>query len=177
MDLPPNGCVNHLPVSAAASALGCKLAMNAGFFSFPPTAACERNLIVNASVVQWKSDDAVVMGLTADAAVIGFLNATSYERYQFRGLVSGMGWLVRDGVNYVNSSRDISPNETFVVEKAPRTGFGVRADGTLLALVVDGVESTRAGPDLYEFGDVFISLGAVQAMNLDGGGEKPKTTY
>ena len=118
--------------------------------------------------VQWKSDNAVIMGLTATHTAIGFLNSTSYSAYGFRSLVSGTGWLVHNGVNYVNKSRGITPNETFVTEKAPRTGFGVRADGTLLLLVIDGAESTKLGPDLYEFGDVSSGMCPFSAREYGG---------
>jgi hypothetical protein len=48
--------------------------------------------------------------------------------------------LVRDGLSYVNKSRGIKPNETFTIEKAPRTGLGVTADGSIVSVAVDGVE-------------------------------------
>ena len=89
-------------------------------------------------------------------------------------LVSGLGWLVRGGASYVAQCREFPPGPPpgFVTERAPRTGAGIRADGIALLLALDGIEGTSeaAGADLNEFSDLFIELGAVLAMNLDGGG-------
>jgi N-acetylglucosamine-1-phosphodiester alpha-N-acetylglucosaminidase len=172
VELPPNGCVQHQSTSLSAAFFGCHLATNAGFFDFPPNAACEGDLVVNGTTHQWLSGDNAVLGLTAgtNETVVGFIGAANASALRLRTAVSGTGWLVRAGRSYVNSSRDLDPNGGFVTEKAPRTGLGVRADGTLLLLVVDGVESTKAGPDLHEFAELFIELGAAHAVNLDGGG-------
>ena len=61
--------------------------------------------------------------------------------------------------------------EQSVCVNAPRTGIGVTADGTILLVVVDGRQSGWSiGPSLAEFAQIFLDLGAVRAMNLDGGG-------
>lgn len=70
----------------------------------------------------------------------------------------------------MNKSSDLSPSSSFVTEKAPRTAIAVRQDGTLLLLVVDGIEVTNQGPDLYEMAELLVAVGAYEAMNLDGGG-------
>jgi exopolysaccharide biosynthesis protein len=58
-----------------------------------------------------------------------------------------------------------------VRSRAPRTVAGVRADGTLLLVVFDGRRpGVSEGVTLPEAAGVLLSLGAVDAMNLDGGG-------
>ena len=53
----------------------------------------------------------------------------------------------------------------------PRTGIGVTAGGIVLLVVVDGRRSGwSSGMRLIEFAQLFKYLGAVDAMNLDGGG-------
>ncbi len=52
----------------------------------------------------------------------------------------------------------------------PRTGVGVTADGELLLVVVDGRQEDAVGMSLVEFAKLFQELGAVRAVNLDGGG-------
>ncbi|HEX7247053.1 MAG TPA: phosphodiester glycosidase family protein [Actinomycetota bacterium] len=52
----------------------------------------------------------------------------------------------------------------------PRTGVGVTADGSVLLVVVDGRSERSVGMSLVELGRTFVSLGAVEALNLDGGG-------
>jgi hypothetical protein len=51
----------------------------------------------------------------------------------------------------------------------PRTGFGITQDGTALLVTVDGRQTDAAGMTLREFAILLRSLGAVWAVNLDGG--------
>ena len=53
----------------------------------------------------------------------------------------------------------------------PRTGIGVTANGRILMVVVDGRQPRWSlGPSLDEFARIMRDLGAVDALNLDGGG-------
>ena len=82
--------------------------------------------------------------------------------------------MVRDGKPFVTKSREFQPEPhaiSFVTEKAPRTAAAVLPGGAVALVVVDGCEVTDEGFDLFEFAEVLIGeLGAVQAVNLDGGG-------
>ena len=56
-------------------------------------------------------------------------------------------------------------------ERHPRTAIGFNADSTrLYFVVVDGRHLTSAGVTLLEMKGIFDALGAVHAVNLDGGG-------
>ena len=58
-----------------------------------------------------------------------------------------------------------------IANTAPRTAFGVKADGTVVALVVDGRKSDHSvGLKLSELADELLALGCVNAVNFDGGG-------
>ncbi len=52
----------------------------------------------------------------------------------------------------------------------PRTAVGYTPAGELLLVVADGRQTASAGLTLVELADLFIGLGAVEALNLDGGG-------
>jgi hypothetical protein len=53
----------------------------------------------------------------------------------------------------------------------PRTGIGATARGRLLLVVVDGRQPRwSSGVTLYRFAKIMKGLGAVSALNLDGGG-------
>jgi exopolysaccharide biosynthesis protein len=59
----------------------------------------------------------------------------------------------------------------FVASRHPRTMAGVRRDGSLLLVTVDGRRpGWSAGVTLREGARVMRSLGAHHALNLDGGG-------
>jgi hypothetical protein len=66
-----------------------------------------------------------------------------------------------------------APNffRSFVAGRNPRTLAGVRPDGTLLLVTVDGRRpGWSAGMTLAEAARLMRSLGATDALNLDGGG-------
>lgn len=53
--------------------------------------------------------------------------------------------------------------------KAPRTAIGQRKDGSILLLVLDGLQVKRLAATLREVQDVLYKYGAYNASNLDGG--------
>ena len=71
-------------------------------------------------------------------------------------------------VSYGVSTADWDPA---LAARHPRTAFGVTADGTIVSYVVDGrIENHSAGLTLAELADQMIALGAIHAINFDGGG-------
>jgi hypothetical protein len=78
--------------------------------------------------------------------------------------------LLRDGVPLSDAVGE-SFSSVFALARHPRTAFGVRADGTLLFLTVDGRQPAHSvGMSLPELTALLRDLGAVDAINLDGGG-------
>lgn len=82
--------------------------------------------------------------------------------------------LVQDGANVAveNYWKEIlDSGGTAGTSRQPRTGAGITADNRLILIVCDGRNMRgSAGFTLAELADKFISLGAVDAMNFDGGG-------
>jgi hypothetical protein len=59
----------------------------------------------------------------------------------------------------------------FAEELHPRTAVGLRADGTWVFMVVDGRQpELSVGMNLRDISGILLSLGCVDALNLDGGG-------
>ena len=58
---------------------------------------------------------------------------------------------------------------------APKTAIGQRKDGAIILLVIDGRELGSLGATVKEVQEIMYKLGAVNAMNLDGG--KSTTMY
>jgi hypothetical protein len=79
-------------------------------------------------------------------------------------VVGGMPLLVKNGVNVAKSC------SSYFCSRNPRTGIGTTADGHVLLVTVDGRSSASVGMTLIGFADYMKSLGAVYAVNLDGGG-------
>jgi exopolysaccharide biosynthesis protein len=81
--------------------------------------------------------------------------------------IGGGPFLVKNGTVYV----DIE-DQKFSLQnvRAPRTAVGVTKDDHLLLVTVDGRQKdVSVGVTFYELAALMIELGAVNAMNLDGG--------
>jgi hypothetical protein len=85
-------------------------------------------------------------------------------------IVSGGPLLLWRG-NPLEEPQVESISRVFFLARHPRTAVGVRADGTLLFVTVDGRRPEESvGMSLPELTDLMLGLGAVSAINLDGGG-------
>ena len=51
----------------------------------------------------------------------------------------------------------------------PRTAIGQRSDGAVLLVVIDGRQVISLGATFQDLVEIFLSYGAVNACNLDGG--------
>jgi hypothetical protein len=72
--------------------------------------------------------------------------------------------------NGQTQDQDLSGDGSFFARQ-PRTAVGVTADGQMLVVVVDGRQpGYSVGMTLVELTDLMQSLGAQNAINLDGGG-------
>nr|PPQ62251.1 hypothetical protein C5F59_08975 [Streptomyces sp. QL37] len=77
--------------------------------------------------------------------------------------------LVRDGKQWINSAANgFAPGARD--PRQPRTVVAVKEDGTLLLAVFDGRTEASAGATFAEAAQAMLRMGAVEAMNLDGGG-------
>ena len=77
--------------------------------------------------------------------------------------------LVSDGKVRVTTNEEVFFNSA-IPDTHPRTAAGIRSDGTLLLVVVDGRQPLSRGVDLDQLAALMADLGAEEALNLDGGG-------
>jgi exopolysaccharide biosynthesis protein len=77
--------------------------------------------------------------------------------------------IVRDGQTDLAIDQEVFFHTT-IPDVHPRTAAGVDAEGRLLLLVVDGRQSASRGVSLEELAGLMLEFGAVDALNLDGGG-------
>lgn len=169
-----DGCHVYRNASQTAALSGCTYATNGGFFQLPGS-DCIGNIIIDGKVLrvgpQSEQNHASFGVFPNGSTGVGLITAADdVTKFGFSQLLSGKGWIVRDGNSNVLHSPDLDPSSSFVNEKAPRTGVGVCANGTIALLQVDGEEDIDEGFDLWEFSQLFMDLGVTQAVNLDGGG-------
>lgn len=76
--------------------------------------------------------------------------------------ISGPFFLVRNGQNVMDKNN---------TDLSPRNSIGLKADGSVVTMVVDGRQSPYSnGMTLYELAEMYVSEGCVDAIYLDGGG-------
>lgn len=84
--------------------------------------------------------------------------------------VAGVPQLIKNGKIDITWEQEKS-SKAFVETRHPRTAVAKLKDGKFLMITVDGRQpGVSVGTNLYELADYLLSLGAVDAMNLDGGG-------
>lgn len=85
-------------------------------------------------------------------------------------ILGGGPQLIKSGkIAITNAQEKITP--AFVNEGHPRTAIAKLASGKLLLVTVDGRQPSESiGMSLTTLADLLLELGAVEAMNLDGGG-------
>lgn len=102
-------------------------------------------------------------------AVIG--DSAEYEgmKDQLQEALGGNAILVRNAQVYQTPQTG--------ADKEPRTAVGIKADGNVFFVVIDGrQEPYSAGISMPDLAQLMIDLGAVNALNLDGGGSSTFAT-
>ena len=77
--------------------------------------------------------------------------------------------LLRNGQLYVTAVQEQFPSD-IAKGRAPRTALGIKADGKIILMVIDGRQSHSIGTTLTETAQLLQKFGAVNGFNLDGGG-------
>ena len=128
---------------------GCRLAINAGYFNMF-NGECLGNVVSDGRLIQTAgSIKNANFGIRRDGTmVIGYLSEADLcsTSNPFNQLVTGVIWLVRDGINYVNKSMILESTknegtgkmETFVNVLSARTAVGFDKRGRLVLAQVLG---------------------------------------
>jgi len=84
-------------------------------------------------------------------------------------ITNGVPQLIKNGKIDITWEQE-KASKSFVETRHPRTAVAKLKDGKFLMLTADGRSEASAGLDLYDLAKYMLELGAVDAMNLDGGG-------
>jgi exopolysaccharide biosynthesis protein len=84
-------------------------------------------------------------------------------------VVTGVPQLIKDGKIDITWEQE-KTTKAFVETRHPRTAVAKLKDGKFLLLTADGRTENSGGLDLNDLATYLLELGAVDAMNLDGGG-------
>lgn len=92
------------------------------------------------------------------------------NKAQTEDITNGVPQLIKDGKIDITWEQE-KASRAFVFNRHPRTAVAKLKDGKFLMMTVDGRQpGVSVGMTLQELAEYLFSLGAVDAMNLDGGG-------
>jgi len=174
------GCKLHAreTVSVSAVANRCTVAVNAGFYNITD-GSCFGNVISDGRLAHSAFGiQNAHFGIKEDGSLFfGYIPENENVKQSFTNLVGGVLWLIRNGESYVDISKvtecpdaqSTSTLQGFIDVMSARTAVGHDRLGRLVIVQVDG-KTWQRGISLYEFVDLLLSFGVVNAINLDGGG-------
>lgn len=84
-------------------------------------------------------------------------------------ITNGVPQLIKNGKIDITWQEEKS-SKSFVETRHPRTAVAKLKDGKFLMITVDGRTEASGGIGLQDLAEYLLSLGATDAMNLDGGG-------
>ncbi|MDR3690124.1 MAG: phosphodiester glycosidase family protein [Fimbriimonas sp.] len=97
------------------------------------------------------------------------IQSTGFDWDKVDNVIGGGPILIKDGKVAIDAAKEGFP-ASFFAKRHPRTAIGRSADGDIWLVAVDGRQEISAGATLEEMAKVMVSLGCVDAINLDGGG-------
>ena len=153
--------------AAVANGQPVLAAVNADFFDMwgdcSPSGLCVKNGQIVANADSARPFIGVLRDGTPVIASLAERPELLPELYQ---AAAGLQRILRDG-----RLDEWGPLEPFAYVRHPRTAVGLRADGTLLCLEVDGrIPDYSNGATLVDLAILLRKFGAEDAINLDGGG-------
>ena len=119
-------CTDYGTTSDISIKYNCEYATNGGFFimgSNSTESKCEGNLVSDSYIVQIPTDTSGTkranFGIDINNNIItGFMDNTTLASIQWKQLLTGNGWVVRNGESYVNTSPDLGGGTSgFCTEK------------------------------------------------------------
>lgn len=90
------------------------------------------------------------------------------KKFHVSQAIGGGPVLIKEGAVEVTATEEGFGGSHLL--RHPRSAIGIKDEHTLLLMVVDGRQPSSAGVTLPELAGIMRSVGAVEAVNLDGGG-------
>ncbi|MFN0291509.1 phosphodiester glycosidase family protein [Pedobacter helvus] len=89
---------------------------------------------------------------------------------QWENNLSDKNMMLSGPLLMLNNEKEVLDSVPFNKLRHPRTAVGVKPNGNVLLLTVDGRQGNSAGMSLFELAKIMQWLGCSSAINLDGGG-------
>lgn len=156
------GCKKVSQHAAEANALA---AVNGGFFD--GNCKSVSFLKLDAVLKAFNSKNRSVLGIDGQERLSIKRVPAGRDWPEMRHAIGGIPRIVTDGRVDVNSE---GASQSFITGRHPRTAVGLVDEQHAIIVMVDGRSGDSKGMSLKALAQFMISLGAKQAVNLDGGG-------
>lgn len=161
---------SEMAVAAQEDGYNVLAAINADFFRINEDDAIQpRGLTIKDGELLTPINEWTFFGIKKDGTpIIGDPSVYETVKDDLQHAVGGdSGYLVKDGIAITTDAEggchsEDSPN--------PRTAIGLKEDGSIVMVVVDGRTEISNGLVLTDLAQYMLSRGCVTAINLDGGG-------
>lgn len=157
--------------SEIANNNGAIAAINGGAFvdktsvNWTGTGACPDGIVMSEGKKVWNSKEYEEKSDLFAITKKGILIVGQYSQKELEELG------VQEALSF-DPALIINGNKMDMTEEgglAPRTAIGQREDGTIILLVIDGRSLSSVGASYTDVQEVLYKLGAINAINLDGG--------
>ena len=154
-------------LAACGKGLDVVGATNADFFDMFADNHPSGPVIKDGQVVTNGDSDRAFFGVDKTGEpVIGDFRHEPWLKGNMKETVAGLQRILKNG-----EFGDVWPGERFCSDRHPRTAVGITAEKDVIVFIVDGrLPEHSNGMTLYDVAVKLKELGAVNAINLDGGG-------
>lgn len=156
---------NHPELTAVSHAAPAKISRNRSQTYLKVDGKLLAENQINSSLVKRYKRGALAFG-SNDFAILKVDTTLRYWEHSIRtkNIMTSGPMLLSNGFQM------LFPRNGFCDNRHPRTAVGLRADGSVLLILVDGRSDQANGMSLDELQKTMRWLGCVDALNLDGGG-------
>lgn len=120
---------------------------------------------LDGTVFKWDTPLSNAPGIPADQTG----DSLAFSTWQVRDAIEAGPMLLEAGSPRITVNEEVFFGTT-IPEVHPRTAVGIDKEGRLILMIVDGRQRNSRGLSLAELAGLMQAVGAVKAMNLDGGG-------
>lgn len=162
------------PTSAFGLASGALAAINGTFFDVKNGGSVDfikiKGKIINETRLEKnggrsKHQEAAILIQDGKLSLKKWDGSTGWEHSLTDENVMVTGPLLRIG-----NTDEVLDSGAFNMTRHPRTAIGIKPNGRVILLTVDGRNANSAGMSLFELRKIMKWLGCTSAINLDGGG-------
>jgi exopolysaccharide biosynthesis protein len=162
------------PTSAFGIASGAKAAINGTFFDVKNGGSVDfikvKGTVVNKTRFEKnnsraKHQQAAVVIQDGKLSLKKWTGSPDWEHTLLEKNVMVTGPLLR-----IDDTDETLDSGAFSIARHPRTAIGIKPNGRVILLTVDGRNANSAGMSLFELSKIMKWLGCTSAINLDGGG-------